>query len=225
MKTNETVEVELRGAEEKAGLEKIEDLALKTDSGTIRCRLHAARSGEAAILWVFGSGGGLGGPAGGVYERLANEFISFTVSSLQLDYRRPGHLKSCVEDVLIGVDYLASLGKKKIALVGHSFGGAVVISAGILSPTVAAVAALSSQTSGAENAAALAPKPLLLIHGADDEILPASCSQHIYKQAREPKELILYEGCRHGLDRCRDELDRDLTNWLKGVFEIEEPTV
>ena len=38
-----------------------------TNAGEIVGRLHSAETGNAAVLWVFGSGGGLGGPAGGLY--------------------------------------------------------------------------------------------------------------------------------------------------------------
>jgi len=46
-----------------------ERLQLMTSHGSIAGRLHPAE-GERAILWVFGAGGGLGGPAGGLYTRL-----------------------------------------------------------------------------------------------------------------------------------------------------------
>jgi fermentation-respiration switch protein FrsA (DUF1100 family) len=81
-----------------------------------------------------------------------------------------------------------------------------------------AVAALSSQTAGTELAGALAPRPLLVVHGLMDEILPADCSRDIHRRAAEPKEIILYSGCRHGLDECRDALDRDLLDWLSRVL-------
>ncbi len=197
----------------------VENLRFLTNAGEIKCRFHKASTGNAAILWVFGSGGGLGGPAGGVYERLAAEFQQRSTSSLQLDYRRPGFLRDCVLDVLLGIEYLTKLNIDRIVLVGHSFGGAVVITTGIISDRVIAVAAMSSQVSGAESVASLSPKPLLLIHGTDDEILPDSCSRYLYQEARGPKELILYENCRHGLDQCRDELDRDLKRWLTEVLE------
>ena len=57
----------------------------------------------------------------------------------------------------------------------------------------------------------------MVMHGTDDEILPDACSRDIYERARQPKELVLYPGCRHGLDECRDKLDRDLTGWLERV--------
>ncbi len=78
-----------------------------------------------------------------------------------------------------------------------------------------AVAALSSQTYGTRLAAELSPRSLLLMHGTADEILPDRCSQQIYERASEPKEIRLYQGCRHGLDECREQIDNDLRNWLK----------
>ncbi len=116
--------------------------------------------------------------------------------------------------MLLGLDWLAGEGRRRVVLVGHSFGGALVITAGAASERVVAVAALSSQTGGTEAAASLSPRPLLVLHGTGDEVLPAACARDIHARAREPKELILYPGCRHGLDQCREALDRDLMAWL-----------
>jgi hypothetical protein len=125
-----------------------------------------------------------------------------------------------VLDVLLAVHYLGEArGRTRVALVGHSFGGAVVVTAGAASDRVAAVAALSSQSAGTAAVADLAPRPLLLAHGTDDEILPDRCSRDLYARAREPKRLILYPGCRHGLDQCRDALDADLTAWLRETMQ------
>ncbi len=198
-----------------------ERIELVTSRGTITCRVHPAE-GEKAVLWVFGAGGGLGGPSGGVYTRLGGQLQPSCVTSLELAYRRPGDLEECVLDILVGLAYLEMLGKDQIVLVGHSFGGAVVINAGLISEAVVAVAALSSQTAGTNQVAKLSPKPLLLVHGEADEVLPASCSQDIYARVGDPKELILYPGCLHGLDQCRDDLDRDLTRWLKEVLGLSE---
>ncbi len=194
-----------------------ERLQLVTSRGSITCRMHPA-DGDKAILWVFGAGGGLGGPAGGLYTRLGQQLQPSGVTSLELDYRRPGHLEDCVIDVLLGLAYLETLGKSQIVLVGHSFGGAVVINAGTISEAVIAIAALSSQTAGTDRVGRLSPKPLLLVHGEADEVLPAACSRDIHTRAGDPKELILYPGCLHGLDQCRDALDRDLTRWLEAVL-------
>jgi fermentation-respiration switch protein FrsA (DUF1100 family) len=194
-----------------------EHLELVTSNGILTCRHHPS-DGDRAILWVFGAGGGLGGPAGGLYTRLGHELRLSGIASLELAYRKPGRLQECVLDVLTGIGCLGSFDKKAVVLVGHSFGGAVVINAGILSDAVIAVAALSSQMAGAGQVARLSPKPVLFVHGEDDEILPAACSRELYARADEPKSIILYSGCGHGLDQCRDALDRDLTAWLGSVL-------
>ncbi|WP_439620687.1 alpha/beta hydrolase [Gemmata sp.] len=204
------------GGQELLGAERAGDrLTLRTSAGEVPCRWHDAPSGDAAVLWVFGAGGGLNGPAGGLYPRLAALLAPGGVASLELAYRFPGDLGECVADVLLGVAHLASVGRTRVALVGHSFGGAVVIAAGAVSPVVVAVAALSSQTYGAGAVGRLSPRPFLLAHGTDDEVLPDACSRELFRRAGEPKELILYPGCRHGLDECRDALDRDLQRWLR----------
>jgi fermentation-respiration switch protein FrsA (DUF1100 family) len=197
--------------------ETSERLQLVTSEGALPCRYHPAE-GEHAILWVFGAGGGLGGPAGGLYTRLGGQFREYGTASLELNYRHAGVLEDCIPDVLIGLAYLESLGKSQIALVGHSFGGAVVINAGVISDAVIAVAALSSQTAGTQAVGKLSPKPVIFIHGEKDEILPPACSRDLHARAGEPKELILYPDCFHGLDQCREALDRDLSRWLRDVL-------
>jgi fermentation-respiration switch protein FrsA (DUF1100 family) len=192
-------------------------LDIETNAGTIRCRVHAAKNAMNGVVWVFGAGGGLGGPAGGLYTRLATQLEPEGITSLRLDYRHPGQLTPCVLDTLAGVYVLEQMGISRIVLVGHSFGGAVVISAGAASPSTVAVAALSSQTAGTGAVNQLSPKALLLMHGTADEVLPASCSQDIYLRAREPKSMLLYPGCKHGLDQCREEIDQDLLQWIRDI--------
>ncbi len=45
--------------------------------------------------------------------------------------------------------------------------------------------------------AALAPRPLLIIHGSDDQTIPVSHAQEVYQAAGEPKELWIGEGADH----------------------------
>ena len=102
----------------------------------------------------------------------------------------------------------------RIALVGHSFGGAVVVTAGALSPMVKAVVTLSTQNYGATGSARLAPRPLLLVHGEADYRLSYHCSEQVYELAQEPKELVIIPGAGHGLRECRDQLHDLLKGWL-----------
>ncbi|WP_034387101.1 alpha/beta hydrolase [Deinococcus sp. YIM 77859] len=214
--------LQLLGVERTAQEDGAQGLTLHTSRGAIDSRLHEppGGTGTAGIVWVFGAGGGLGGPAGGMYTRLATQLAPQGVTSLRLDYRRPGELAECVLDVLLGAAFLEALGVARLVLVGHSFGGAVVIAAGGSSAVVVGVAALSSQTYGADAVGNLSPRALLLLHGMADEVLPDTCSRLLYKQAREPKELRLYPGCRHGLDECREDVDRDLLEWLRRTLAL-----
>ena len=118
-------------------------------------------------------------------------------------------------DTLVGVSFLTGTGHSEVALVGHSFGGAVVISAAPFSPDVKAVVALSSQTFGARDADRVSPRPLLVAHGEADTRLPSFCSEQIYSWAKEPKKLVLYPGAGHGLTECKDELRDMLRDWLR----------
>lgn len=216
---NDEWTLELQSVETGRLEDGAETLVLHTDGGPIDCRFHPAETGDAAVLWVFGAGGGLGGPAGGLYTRLATRLAPTGVASLRLDYRRPAALIPCVLDVLVGIAYLGSRGRSRVVLAGHSFGGAVVITAGAVSPDVIGVAALSSQTAGTAQVGNISPRPLLLMHGTADEILPDACSRDLYQRAGEPRRLLLYDNCRHGLDDCRDDIDRDLLDWLQEVVQ------
>lgn len=188
---------------------------LHTTRGDIQAIVHHAQETPTTkgIVWVWGARGGFDGPADGIYGDLAEQ-LTPGITSVRVDYRDPSMLDESVLDALVGVSFLAGTGHTRIALVGHSFGGAVVISAAPLSPLVKAVAALSSQTAGAVGADQVSPRPLLLVHGEADTRLPADCSRQIFAWAKQPKELVLYPETGHGLTRCKDELRIFLADWL-----------
>lgn len=213
----DTIELGLLEVREFEEPERIRRVLLDTNRGTIECRYHDAGEGDLAVLWVFGSGGGLGGPAGGVYERLGGDIRDEGVASLQVAYRVPGDLLECVLDVLMAIAWLEANERTRVVLVGHSFGGAVVIATAAVSEAVIAVAALSSQLAGTESVSLVAPRPLLLVHGLSDTVIPPESSRRILEQAAEPKELIEYAACDHGLDGCRANLDADLLEWLRNI--------
>src|SRR5512132_533034 len=125
--------LDVKDTPEPDGSRRVE---LVTDNGKIGCRYHPAETGDRAIVWVFGAGGGWGGPAGGMYPRLAKQLVPEGVTSLEVAYRYPGMLQHCVLDALMAVLWLESLARSRIAIVGHSFGGAVVITAASLSDRV-----------------------------------------------------------------------------------------
>ena len=211
--------LEFRGATRGAEERGVVALKLQTDRGDIDARYHPAGAGTAAakelgVVWVGGAGGGLDGPARGLYPAASEQLQQRGIASLRLHYRRPNELRDCVLDTLAGVAFLAREGVTRVAVVGHSFGGAVVISAGASSPHIKAVVPMSSQTYGTELTPAVAPRPMLLIHGTNDDVLPDRCSRQIYAAAGEPKELKLYPGAGHGLDEVRQEVLDLLVRWI-----------
>jgi len=62
--------------------------------------------------------------------------------------------------------------------------------------------------------ASIAPKPLLLLHSRNDEIVPVSHAQRLYDSAGEPKTLVILEGAEHRL-RIHDEAMNRAIEWFK----------
>ncbi|MBN1189449.1 MAG: alpha/beta fold hydrolase [Dehalococcoidales bacterium] len=60
----------------------------------------------------------------------------------------------------------------------------------------------------------LAPRPLLLLHARDDSVVPVENSRKLYRQAGEPKKLVIIEGDEHRLRRSPQAVNI-LTGWLK----------
>jgi dienelactone hydrolase len=194
---------------------------IATSRGELRAVLHPCGEAPGAAIYVGGAMGGFQGPANDIYPRLADRLRS-RLSGLRLHYRRPGEFEECVLDVLAGVSFLRGFGAGRIALVGHSFGGAVVIKAGELSEAVAGVAALSPQLFGTRTVERLG-KPLLLVHGMRDGVLDHAASEDIHARASEPKRLVLYADADHSLAQSADALDELLESWLVETLGSDPP--
>jgi pimeloyl-ACP methyl ester carboxylesterase len=194
-----------------------ERLELPSARGSIPVLLDAVEGASAAVAMVGGADGGFDGPAEALYPTLVEDLTGRGVSSLRLDFRIhkfPNDVAEGVYDLLHGIAALEERGARRIGLVGHSFGGAVVIEAGIRAQGVAAVATLATQTAGAQRTPMLAPTPLLLIHGRDDIRLSPECSQLLYDMAGEPRQLELLEGATHSLRQRREEVRALLLHWF-----------
>jgi len=196
--------------EEIAGARK---LTLATTRGPIPLLYHAPAEAGRAVLCVGGAIGGFDGPAL-LYPRLGLMLPGTGLGVARLDYRAPNDFGECVLDAMAGVTFLRGMSHQRIAIVGHSFGGAVAINAGTLSRNVTTVVALSSQLAGAHVVADLAPRPLLLVHGTADTILPHQSSEAIYERAQEPKTLKLIPGADHLYSGFGDEVFDLVQKWL-----------
>jgi pimeloyl-ACP methyl ester carboxylesterase len=189
----------------------VASMEVVTADGIITCLRHGLDAGEeATTLFVGGALGGLSGPAGGLYHRVASE-----VGGVRIHYRKPGRMDDCLMDVLLVQHLLARRGVERVVVVGHSFGGAVAIGAGVLlGPAIAGVVALSTQVPGTESVDRLAGTPLLLIHGDNDAVLPDLCSRNVYERAGDPKELVILPGEGHLLDGVADSLGERVTAFI-----------
>jgi alpha/beta superfamily hydrolase len=195
---------------------------IRTERGPIACLYHPGPRGGGAVIWVGGTDGGFSGPANAIYATLAEDLLEDGVGSLRLDFRRrdvPGDVEEGSYDVLAGIAFLKQECVGRIGLVGHSFGGAVVIAAAARSREVSAVVTLSTQTAGTGLTPQVSPRPLLLVHGELDRRLPPQCSRYVYSLAREPKELIILPGAKHSLRQRRQELRELLRQWLKANLQ------
>ncbi len=198
-----------------------EGLQFKTSRGDFAAILHRASNADQGVIWVCGARGGFGGPGPDTYARMAEKFIGEGITSLRLDYRYANDVFECALDLLAGVAFLKGTGHEPVVVVGHSFGGAVVIAAGANSAHIKGVVALSPQTYGAGMAGQVAPRKLLVVHGKADTRLAFACGQQIYDMANEPKELVLYEGAEHRLEECRDDLEELLGRWIPETLAAE----
>ena len=197
-----------------------ETIRVPSANGAIAALWHPPEAAaRGAILCVGGFDGGFDGPANGIYADLAAHLPSLGVGVLRLDFRiktSPGPIEAGTEDVLAGLAWLGESGFQRVALIGHSYGGAIVIRAAARSALAVGAAALATQTAGIELAdlERLPPRSLLLVHGAADWRLPPRLSEWVYAQASEPKALRILPEATHSLRQQRDALWGILTEWV-----------
>lgn len=62
--------------------------------------------------------------------------------------------------------------------------------------------------------AGIAPRPLLLVHSRQDEVVPVSHAYRLYEEAGEPKQIVILDGAEHRL-RQNDKAMTIVIDWLK----------
>ena len=193
------------------------EIELASERGGVRCALHSVDGAASAVVMVGGGDGGLVGPAEEIYPTLGEDLAGLGVATLRVDFRIhrfPGDVEEGVHDVLVGVRYLIEQGVERVGVLGHSFGGAVVIEAAVREPAIRSVVTLATQTAGAQRVGEIAPRPLLLVHGLDDVRLSADCSRMLHRMAGEPKQLELLEGATHSLRQRREDVRELVRGWF-----------
>ncbi len=196
-------------------------IKLNTERGDIVCRYYSPptyHSTSVAVVCVPGVGGDWGTPAFGLYPKLCGSLARTGIDGLRVRYRHPTDLSESVFDTLAGVVFLKEKHRSKaIGLVGHSFGGAVVIQAAVAaSDIVSTIVTLATQSYGAADRVSKLKQgtSALMIHGSDDKVLPVYCSEQVYEQAHEPKQIVICEGTGHGLEEVSEEVYELVYGWL-----------
>ena len=66
----------------------------------------------------------------------------------------------------------------------------------------------------------IAPNPLLVIHGADDEVVPRGNAQLIYNSAGEPKQIAIIDQADHQFTGSHEKVWKICFQWLKENFNV-----
>ncbi|MDH7578124.1 MAG: alpha/beta fold hydrolase [Bacillota bacterium] len=66
--------------------------------------------------------------------------------------------------------------------------------------------------------AEIAPRPLLIVHGEADELVPVSEAEELFQAAGEPSELFLIPGGDHHLSQHQEQATRATLTWLRRFF-------
>ena len=189
-----------------------------TMEGLLTLLWHGAPEAERVLVACGGGMGGLLGPANGLYHDLGERlWVEHEIATVRVGYRKANDLPRCVHDVAAGADLASRSGAQRFVIMGHSFGGAVALQAGIvLADHCAGVVTLATQSAGCEGAAMLTV-PLLLIHGDVDEILPMDTS-YVVQAIAGHGDVVIYDGNGHLLDKAADQIRAQLMEWIPARF-------
>jgi uncharacterized protein len=66
-------------------------------------------------------------------------------------------------------------------------------------------------------ASSIAPRPLLVVHGSDDEWVPAAQGRALYERAGEPRRYVEVDGANHAFAWHREQLRELIASWLAEV--------
>lgn len=195
--------------------EPFELVRIDTSRGRIDCHYYMAENVDKGVIMVGGIGGDFDTPADGLYPRLCADLKETGISSLRVSFRYPTELAEAVVDVLVGLEFLKAENLRVFGLIGHSFGGAVVVQAAYNDSSVKTVVTIATQSYGISPISLLPENTsVLLIHGEADETLPPSSSVYAYNLAHEPKRIKIYENAGHGLKEVSNDVYAEVRSWI-----------
>ena len=79
---------------------------------------------------------------------------------------------------------------------------------------VSQLASLGNDLIPVEQVDRIAPRPLLVIHGLRDEVVPTAQAETLYGRASDPRELMIHEEANHSFTWHRPWLRQQLLEWV-----------
>ena len=77
--------------------------------------------------------------------------------------------------------------------------------------------ALDGAFTPVEQVARLAPRPLLILHGRADEVVPVSQAEALFARAGQPRQLMIHPEANHSFTWHRPWLRDQILGWLGGL--------
>ncbi len=176
-------------------------LEIFTTGGLLTLLWHGPENARDVVLCGGGAMGGLLGPANGLFHDLGRRLGAEGIGVIRVGWRRPNDVEACVEDLGAAGMFAEARGAARFVTAGHSFGGAIAIGAALdaspIAVAVVGVCTYATQSAGCEEAEQLRGRPLLLMHGTHDTILPIWSSQIVNEIAGGHGELVVLPEAGH----------------------------
>jgi alpha/beta superfamily hydrolase len=128
------------------------------------------------------------------------------------------------DDFRAAVDFMAArYPGAEVWAAGASFGSYVALAAGAADERVCALIAVAPPVDRYDfSAVKSAGKPVFIVHGEEDELIPVTLVREFYAQLTEPKELIVIDRANHLFEGQTGEVG-DALEELLGDFSCRTP--
>lgn len=127
-----------------------------------------------------------------------------------------------LDDVRSGLDYLAAnYAGESITLCGFSFGARVGLDVGIADERVVQLISIGTPVDKYDfNFLKVCRKPILFVHGENDEYGSVDRLRELVDQIKAPVELKIIKGAGHFFDGGLDELKSAITEWVSERLSV-----
>jgi hypothetical protein len=127
-----------------------------------------------------------------------------------------------LDDVRSGLDYLAAnYAGESITLCGFSFGARVGLDVGIADERVVQLISIGTPVDKYDfNVLKVCRKPILFVHGENDEYGSVDRLRELVDQIKAPVELKIIKGAGHFFDGRLDELKSAITEWVSERLSV-----